>query len=179
MLKTGKILKQLYPQLFHVQCLSHLLHNCAEEIRAKFKDTDNLIARIKLAVQKNPTRRHMFHEIGTPPNPVITRWGTWLDAAVNYYAKNLPEVKSIVRRFEIEGQLVARAVEAVRSCNVDYELTEISRCYQNLLPLMAKMEGSTYSIFEGYNDITGLRFGTDPCGLEIILEFHNITIFWK
>ena len=95
MLKTGKILKQLYPQLLHVQCLSHLLHNCAEEIRTKFKDTDNLIARIKLAVQKNPTRRHMFHEIGTPPNPVITRWGTWLDAAVNYYAKNLPEVKKI------------------------------------------------------------------------------------
>ena len=61
---------------------------------------------------------------------------------------NLPEVKNIIRRFEFEGQLVARAVEAVRSCNVDYELTEISRCYQNLLPLMAKMEGSTCSIFE-------------------------------
>ena len=37
---------------------------------------------------KNKNRRNKFNEIGTPPQPVPTRWGTRLNAA-EYYAKNL------------------------------------------------------------------------------------------
>ena len=36
-------LKILYPQLLHITCMAHLLHNCAERVRGHFKtDVDNL-----------------------------------------------------------------------------------------------------------------------------------------
>ena len=58
-------------------CLAYLLHNCAEEVRSKFEDVDDLIAKVKAATVKNPNRLHKFNEIGSPPQPVLTCWGTW------------------------------------------------------------------------------------------------------
>ena len=78
---SGGALKVLYPRLFHVTCLAHMLHNCAERIRSFFHDVDNLIARIKALTRKNKARRNLFEEIGSPPQPVTTRWGSWLNAA--------------------------------------------------------------------------------------------------
>ena len=46
-------LKALYPRLFHVTCLAHMLHNCAEKVRGAFVDVDNLVARVKAATIKN------------------------------------------------------------------------------------------------------------------------------
>jgi hypothetical protein len=36
--------------------------------------------------------------VSLPPEPVLTRWGTWLDAAV-YYANNFQDFKKIVLDF--------------------------------------------------------------------------------
>ena len=60
------MLKELYSQFFHVTCVSHLFHNCAEKIRAHNSNVDNLIARIKAALIKNKERRNRFREIGIP-----------------------------------------------------------------------------------------------------------------
>ena len=57
-------LKLLYNILFHVTCVAHLLHNCAEKIRNKYKNTDLLISSLKAVTVKNPSRRNLFHEIG-------------------------------------------------------------------------------------------------------------------
>ena len=35
-------LKLLHPQLFHITCMAHLLHNCAEKVRTHFQQVDNL-----------------------------------------------------------------------------------------------------------------------------------------
>ena len=52
MLKAGDTLEIMYPRLLHVTCTAHLLHNCAEHIRAHFKTTDNLISSIEAATIK-------------------------------------------------------------------------------------------------------------------------------
>ena len=85
-------LKIMYPQLFHITCVARLLHNCAEKVRSHFQEVDNLVATVKAVTIKNRNRCNMFGEIGTPPQPVLTRWGTWLNA-VEYYAKNFLEVR--------------------------------------------------------------------------------------
>lgn len=77
-------LKLLYPRLFHVTCVAHLLHNCAEKVRGHFQDVDNAIASVKAVTVKNKTRRDKFFEIRNPPQPALTRWGTWLGAAAYY-----------------------------------------------------------------------------------------------
>ena len=64
----------------HVNCVAHLSHNCAKRVRAHFKNIDEVIATIKAATIKNKVRKKDFHDAGlpSPPEPVITRWTTWL-----------------------------------------------------------------------------------------------------
>ena len=73
--------------------------NCAEKVRCHFGDVDNLIARVKAVTVQNQNRRERFASIGTPPQPVLTRWGIWLEAA-DYYSQNFVQVKKIVNSFE-------------------------------------------------------------------------------
>ena len=47
MIAAGITLKSLYPKLFHVTCVAHLLHNCAMKIKSHFEDMDQLIAKVK------------------------------------------------------------------------------------------------------------------------------------
>lgn len=68
MTAAGRMLKSLYPSLFHVTCVAHLVHNCAERVRNNFSNIDSLVASIKAAVVKNKDRKEMFAEIGYPPS---------------------------------------------------------------------------------------------------------------
>ena len=132
-------LKVLYPRLFQVTCLAHMLHNCAEKVRGAFADVDNLVARVKAAT-KNKSRQAQFKHIGSPPEPVVTRWGTWLKAA-DYYADNLIEVKKIVNEFEGDGILVKRAKEAVN----DAGILKIKRDYSQLPKIIQEIESPKFT----------------------------------
>ena len=76
MIASGIILKSLYPKLFDVTCVAHLLHNCAMKIKSHFEDVDQLIAKVKAVTIKNKTRQAKFSAIGYPPQPVSARWGS-------------------------------------------------------------------------------------------------------
>ena len=88
----------------HVTCVAHLLHKCAMRVRAHFKNIDEVIATIKAATIKNRDRKKDFHDAGlpSPPDPVITRWATWLRAAL-YYSENLPAVRTIAKNWTSAG----------------------------------------------------------------------------
>ena len=81
MIAAGITLKSLYPELFHVTCVAHLLHNCTMKMKSCLEDVDQLIAKIKAVTNKNKTRQAKFSAIGYPPQPIPTRWGSWLNAA--------------------------------------------------------------------------------------------------
>ena len=110
---AGKTLKELYPSLMHVTCVAHLLHNCAMRVRAHFKNIE-VIATIKAATIKNKDRKKDFDDAGlpSPPDPVNTRWATWLRAAL-YYSENLPAVRTILNNWTSAGLLVSRAKDAI------------------------------------------------------------------
>ena len=97
---AGKTLKKLCPSLMYVTCVAHLLYNCAMHVHAHFKIIDEIIATIKAATIKNKDRKKDFHDAGlpSPPDPVITRWATWLRADL-YYSENLPAVRTIVNNW--------------------------------------------------------------------------------
>ena len=61
MLKAGDTLRIMYQRLLHVTCTAHLLHNCAEHIRAHFKATDYLISSIKAATIKKQRPRFFIY----------------------------------------------------------------------------------------------------------------------
>ena len=104
---AGKTLKDLYPSLMHVNCVACLLHNCAMRVHAHF---DEVIATIN-----NKDCKKDFHDTGlpSPPDLVITRWATWLRAAL-YYSENLPPVRTIVNNWTSAGLLVSRTTLSMR-----------------------------------------------------------------
>ena len=133
-------LKSLYPKLFHVTCVAaHLLHNCTVKIKSHFKDVDQLIAKVKAVTIKNKTRQAKISAIGYPSQPVLTRWGSWLNAAL-YYTKNLPEVKAIVESFVGSGILVTQAKVSFQKSGLAGQLLKIKDQYECLVKLIEKMK---------------------------------------
>ena len=112
---AGKTLKELYPSLMHVTCVPHLLHNCT--MRAHFKNIDEVIATIKEATIKNKDRKKDFPDAGlpSPPDPVITRWATWLRAAL-YCSENLPAVRTIGNNWTSAGLVLSQQSKRRYQC---------------------------------------------------------------
>ena len=158
---AGKTLKELYPSLMHVTCVSHLLHNCAMRARAHLKNIDEIIATIK-----NKDRKKDFHDAGlpSPPDPVITRWATWLRAAL-YYSGNLPAVRTIVNNWTSAGLLVSRAKDAINVEDLVPDLVKINQ-YRTLAANVEFLEGSACTIIEAYGMLKNMQFDNDPCAIK-------------
>lgn len=103
MVKCMTGLEILFPKMIHVTCLAHGLHRVAELARAILPEVNVLISTVKKVFLKAPSRKERFRQIaGTvplPPSPVVTRWGTWIEAAL-YYADNFETVKCVVESFD-------------------------------------------------------------------------------
>ena len=136
MIAADITLKSLYPKLFHVTCVAHLLHNCAMKIKSHFENVDQLIAKVKAVTIKNKTRQAKFSAIGYPPQP-DPKWGSWLNAAL-YYAKNLPEVKAIAESFVGSGILVTQAKVSSQKSGLAGQLLKIKDQYECLVKLLEK-----------------------------------------
>lgn len=130
MVKMGKALKTLYPKLLHVTCLAHGIHRVCEAIRDAHPTVDDLIATIKKVFLKAPARcakfRAILPDVNMPPKPVVTRWGTWISAAV-YYADNFTNIKSIIEELENDAQCVEHAQKLFK-VKLLYFLVKIFNC---------------------------------------------------
>lgn len=84
LLKAGTAITALYSKMVHVTCLAHAMHRVAEEIHSKFPGVGKLISRVKPVFLKAPSRTILFRteatDIPLPPEPILTRWGTWICA---------------------------------------------------------------------------------------------------
>ena len=127
MTAAGRVVKQTYPRLLNITSVDHGLHNAAERIHPKYENVDKLIAAVKASMVKNKDRRAKFSTINSPPQPVVTRWESWLKAA-KYYSKNFPEICEIVNAFKGTGQIVVKAKEAFAAESLPRSLKEIDQC---------------------------------------------------
>jgi len=169
MTAAGSTLKQLYPNMFHLTCLAHLLHNCAQKVRSFYQNVDDLIAAVKSATIKCKDRQQQFHHIGLPPHPIVTRWGSWLEA-VDYYSEHLPAVKEVVANWEGTGSIVSKARLAVSRDTLPQELLQITRSYKQLVNLIEKFESSTCTIRDAWLVLSEVDFKEDPCSLRQYLK---------
>ena len=189
MSSAGKTLKELYPSLMHVTCVAHLLHNCAMRVRAHLKNIDEVIATIKAATIKNNDRKKDFHDAGlpSPPDLIISRWATWLRAAL-YYSENLPAVRTIVNNWTSAGLLVSRAKDAINVEGLVSDLVKINQ-YRTLAANPEFLEGRACTITKAYILLKNMQFDDDLCAmkdyinkrlsnsdLETIINCTNLTI---
>jgi hypothetical protein len=103
MVKAAKGLQVLYPRMVYLTCLTRALHRVAKEIRENYVDVDKLISNIKKmfvkALQKVQKFKQDTLSLSLPPQPVLTRWGTWLEATM-YYCENYSTIEEIVSNFD-------------------------------------------------------------------------------
>lgn len=116
MLSAGKILKDIYPKVIHETCLAHGLHRVAEAIREEHPKVNMLISAGKKIFLKAPKRVEAFRKhlpgVALPPEPIITRWGTWL-SAVSWYVKHFEGFKTVVKELEDDSGAVRKAKHAI------------------------------------------------------------------
>ena len=101
--------------MVHSTCWSHVVHIHGEEIRSIFKTANSSVASMKAALTKAPQRRaellDEFERHGftrkLPPTPVITRWGTWLEA-VQFHFQHLDAEFAWIEAIENESEAVAK-----------------------------------------------------------------------
>jgi hypothetical protein len=125
MLKAAKGLKMLYPRMVHLTCLVHGLHRVAEEIRGNYPDVDSLISSVKKIFLKASLRVEKFKQeapsLSGTPNPVLTRWETWLDAAM-YYCENYSTIGKIVSELESNEASSVKFVKELFSSDLSGKL---------------------------------------------------------
>lgn len=86
--------------MLHVTCLAHSCHRVCEYVRGQFKEVDRFIAVMKATFLKCNARVQIFRQVAPnlalPPSPVITRWGTWLEACM-YYAQHMAVIIEVFK----------------------------------------------------------------------------------
>ncbi|KAL4100784.1 hypothetical protein QTP88_020815 [Uroleucon formosanum] len=100
---AGKSLNIFYTKMVHVTCIVHAFHRIAEQIRGHYSKVDKIIANVKKVFCKSPYGINCFKEkaplLSIPPQPIITRWGTWLKAAI-YYCDIYELIRDIITSFD-------------------------------------------------------------------------------
>ncbi|XP_077528186.1 uncharacterized protein LOC144139806 [Haemaphysalis longicornis] len=170
MLKAGALLKVFYPELLHVTCLAHGIHRVCEELRKSFSSVNELIAVGKAVFLKAPSRVRAFREqlpgVPLPPEPVVTRWGTWL-TAVEYYNQHLNGVKAVVSSFaEDESVAVRRAQKVLHDVTLACDLAYLCAHFTFLATTIQKLESSGTTLTENIQLILDAqeRFASAPRG---------------
>ena len=111
MIATGDSLKVFYPRLIHVTCTIHGIHRISEVIRIYFANVNKLISSTKKVFLKAPLRIQAYKEnlpdVPLPSEPVITRWSTWINAAI-FYAENFDGIKEVIDQFDPDDSIAIK-----------------------------------------------------------------------
>ncbi|XP_003737959.1 uncharacterized protein LOC100902100 [Galendromus occidentalis] len=150
MKKAADGLKVLFPNMVYVTCLAHGIHRVCEEIRKLCPETDSFIASVKKCFLKAPSRIQKFRDLAPnlplPPSPVVTRWGTWLEAA-SYLAANYDKIEEIVNSFEKgEALYIFKSQEMLRNPALKNQLLFVSANYRNIPDGIRRLECTAQSL---------------------------------
>jgi len=144
MIKAGNGIKCLYTKMVHVTCMAHGLHRVAEEIRSNYPNVDLLVSSLKKVFRKSPARIQQFKalapHLSLPPQPILTRWGTWLNA-VDYCCCNFEILHYVVMNLnDDESNCVKVAKGCLSSNNIQNDLAYIKSSFGFLPDIILKLE---------------------------------------
>jgi hypothetical protein len=161
MVKAGTALKVFYSKMLHVTCAVHGLHRVAEQVRHHFSTVDKLISSVKQVFKKAPSWLQLFKNelprVNLPPEPVITRWGAWINAAA-YYCENIQAVRHINGLLD---QKDAVSIEKAKKCldksNLDNNLAYIKSIFSILSVDIDKLQAKSLCLATSLNVIKNIE----------------------
>lgn len=82
----------------------------------------------------------MFANIPTPPQPIHTRWGTWIEAAI-YYATYFEHIKQFLDESDAdEAESIAKAKDVMAKSNLKKDLAFIKSNFACLSAAITKIQ---------------------------------------
>ena len=144
MVKTGKNLKENYQCLIHITCLVHALHRVCEEVKAMCSKLNKLITTVKQIYRKSAKRmaawKAAYPKVPLPPRPVLTRWGTFIEAAI-YYHLYFDIVHDMVHRLkDEEAAAIPKAKKLLENQKLHDQLKWVATNLGFLPEIIKKME---------------------------------------
>lgn len=161
MVKSAAALEIFYPRMLHITCLAHAVHRLAETVREVFSSVNDLISSIKKVFLKAPVRiklyKEMYPDLPLPPQPVITRWGTWIEAA-RFYANNFDAIKSVVDAIDSScASSVYVTKELLQDISLQKDLAIIDTHFSFLSGAITKLETRGLPLAEAISEIEKIQ----------------------
>lgn len=83
-----------------------------------------------------------------PPEPVITRWGTWVKAAC-YYANHGTDILPVLNLFERDDAIaIGRAIDSLQNPNIKGDLAFLKANYEFLPESIASLESASMQLVD-------------------------------
>uniref|UniRef100_T1H901 DUF659 domain-containing protein n=1 Tax=Rhodnius prolixus TaxID=13249 RepID=T1H901_RHOPR len=156
MVKAGQSIQVFYPKIIHVTCIAHALHRVAETVRSLFSDVDSLISSVKKVFLKAPSRikmlKDLYPDLCLPPEPILTRWGTWLEAA-QYYYENYNKIKNVLSHLGDEAVAINTAKSLFEKPNLRNDLAFISDNCVFLGQAITQLESQNVRLTENVSNV--------------------------
>jgi exonuclease VII small subunit len=115
----------------------------AEEIRGNYPNVDSLISNVKKIFLKVPLTVETFKQeapsLSLPPKAVLTRWGTWLDAAM-CYCENYSTIEKIVSELDSNEASSIKFVKKLLSSDLSGKLAYIKLKFGVVSKTIARLE---------------------------------------
>ncbi|XP_039315482.1 uncharacterized protein LOC120360022 [Solenopsis invicta] len=182
MLKAARDLQIFYPNIIHLTCLVHGFNRVAEEVRLHFPLVNTIISSVKKIFLKAPLRieeyRAKLGNIPLPPEPILTRWGTWIEAAL-FYANNFTSIREVIESFNSEdAKSIISAKNVLQNPQLVKDLCYIKTYFKNLPKVMTKLESVGLPLIESTeiarSCIEDLKAIPGPCGQRISEKIQQI-----
>jgi hypothetical protein len=94
-----------------------------------------------------------------PPQPVLTRWGTWLDAA-EYYCETYTVIEEIVNNFDSSEAFSIKIVKELFSISLSGSLAYIKSNYGGIATTISRLEAVGADLHESLELIKGVECET-------------------
>lgn len=172
MLQAGRLLKQDFLNMLHITCLAHALNRVSEKVRSQYEKVDDLISNVKKIFLKSPNRvqvlKNMYPNLTLPPQPVITRWGTWLKAA-SYLSEHFHEISNVINCLNSNEALsIRKAKSAINDENIQSDLNFINDNFTIIQEALIKLQESKLSISDSLEIIDNIRCHLDWSSNKVI-----------
>lgn len=184
MVKAGKVMQNLYSKMIHVTCMAHAVHRVAEEIRTNFQDINKLISSVKKVFLKAPYRVEIFKTIAPgiplPPEPVLTRWGTWINEA-NYYCEHLSDIKKVILELDKNDSVAIKdAIEQVLNQSLETNLIYLKSNFRFIPSEITQLETSGMLLSESIKCIKKIESliqkAPNKIGQTIATKMENVIL---
>ncbi|KAJ4436773.1 hypothetical protein ANN_16905 [Periplaneta americana] len=121
---------------------------------SKHPDADALyVEKIDVAPSRVNVLKEMYPEIPLPPKPILTRWGTWLEA-VEYYAEHIDSINNVLLALDSEDAVSIDTAKTV-TCDISVknDLAHIQHTFSCIIKTLKSLQNRHLSLSESFEII--------------------------